>query len=72
MVKSYDNGVRDATLKDLRGDIAEIKSMLTGWQTLCRKQCRWTSVNVTVNRATIGLAVVAIGFLYVACIRGWF
>ena len=64
MAKTYANGVRDgktdATLEDVRADIAELKRLVIN-----RLWC------VSANSATIGLLAVSVGFLYLAVIRGW-
>lgn len=62
---TFDNGVRagrtEATLQDVRNDIAELKELLTP-----------LSGRVWANSATVALLVLAVGFLYVSLVRGWF
>jgi len=64
MAKTYANGVRDgktdATIEDVRSDIAELKKIITDklWR-------------VSANTATLGLFSVALAFLYLAVIREW-
>ncbi len=64
MAKTYKNGFRDgkteATLEDVREDIAELKKLML--------EKLW---RVSANSATIGLLGVALAFLYLANIRGW-
>jgi len=60
----FSNGMRagrtEATLEDVRSDIAELKPIL--------QKVAW---RVSANTATICVLSAAVGFLFVALIRGW-
>jgi len=76
MAKTYENGFRDATLNDISGDVkaltGKFDTFVTTIESRCRGEARRTSFVKALLIAGYSLIVPAIGFLYVALIRGWF
>ena len=76
MAKTYANGVRDATLNDISDDVKTLTGKFDAFvekiETRCRGEARRTSYVKALLIAGYSLIVPAIGFLYVALIRGWF
>ena len=80
MASTFDNGMRqgrtEATLEDVRTDIRKLEKKFDGFTEALHGRCRVESERVSTNAAliTVGMILVvpALGFLYVALIRGWF
>jgi len=76
MAKTYENGFRDATLNDISGDVKVLTGKFDTFVTTIESRCRGETRKMSYIRALLvagySLIIPALGFLYVALIRGWF